>query len=27
MVGDMDSDEDFARSLGAKYVGAETFFA
>lgn len=26
MVGDMDSDQDFARSLGVKYVTAETFF-
>jgi histidinol-phosphate phosphatase family protein len=27
MVGDMDSDEDFARALGARYVPAESFFA
>jgi histidinol-phosphate phosphatase family protein len=27
MVGDMDSDEDFARGLGAKYIPADTFFA
>jgi histidinol-phosphate phosphatase family protein len=27
MVGDMDSDEAFARSLGVKYVTAEEFFA
>jgi histidinol-phosphate phosphatase family protein len=27
MVGDMDSDHDFARALGAKYVEAEEFFA
>jgi histidinol-phosphate phosphatase family protein len=27
MVGDMDSDEDFARSLGARYVHVDTFFA
>ncbi len=27
MVGDMDSDADFARSLGARYVDAEAFFA
>ena len=27
MVGDMDSDRDFARSLGVKYVDAEAFFA
>ena len=27
MVGDMDSDEDFARALGAKYIHADTFFA
>ncbi len=26
MVGDMDSDEDFARSIGARYFTAETFF-
>ena len=26
MVGDMDSDRDFARSLGVKYVAAEAFF-
>jgi HAD superfamily hydrolase (TIGR01662 family) len=26
MVGDMDSDRDFAKSLGVKYVGAEDFF-
>ena len=27
MVGDMDSDHDFARALGARYVDAEAFFA
>jgi hypothetical protein len=27
MVGDMDSDEDFAKGLGARYVAAEVFFA
>jgi histidinol-phosphate phosphatase family protein len=27
MVGDMDSDRDFARALGARYVAAEDFFA
>jgi len=27
MVGDMDSDEDFARSLGVRYVAVESFFA
>jgi histidinol phosphatase-like enzyme len=27
MVGDMDSDEDFARALGARYVSADAFFA
>jgi HAD superfamily hydrolase (TIGR01662 family) len=27
MVGDMDSDADFARSLGVKYVAADAFFA
>ncbi len=27
MVGDLDSDQDFARALGVKYVAAETFFA
>jgi histidinol-phosphate phosphatase family protein len=27
MVGDMDSDQDFARALAAKYVAAEEFFA
>jgi histidinol-phosphate phosphatase family protein len=27
MVGDMDSDQDFARALGAKYITAEEFFA
>jgi HAD superfamily hydrolase (TIGR01662 family) len=27
MVGDMDSDQDFARALGARYVHADAFFA
>ena len=27
MVGDMDSDRDFARALGVRYVDAEVFFA
>lgn len=27
MVGDMDSDRDFARALGARYFDAEEFFA
>lgn len=27
MVGDMDSDRDFARSLGVRYADADEFFA